>query len=55
MYLMPYSQEVQVDGKPFLLDIVSRRLYKEVRGATSAPEHVGKWVQVRIPEGPVSL
>ncbi|GAX83924.1 hypothetical protein CEUSTIGMA_g11348.t1 [Chlamydomonas eustigma] len=42
-------QEIQVDGKPFLLDIARRQLFKEVRGAAAAaPEHVGKWVQNRV-------
>ena len=43
------DQEVQAEGKPFLLDPASKVVYKEVRGgAGAAPEQVGKWVKVRI-------
>ena len=42
-------QEIQVEGKPFLLDPSKKAVYKEVQGGVgAAPEQVGKWVKVRI-------
>ena len=41
-------QEIQFEGKPFLLDPSKKLVYKEVQGGGGAmPEQAGKWVKVR--------